>query len=719
MSKEPGLYTVTAALPYANGPVHIGHVAGCYLPADIYVRYLRARGDEALFVCGSDEHGVPITIKARNEGITPQEVVDTYHRMMEKAFADFGISFDIYGRTSDKGHHAFSASFFKSLYDSGVFHEEITQQFYDPVAQQFLADRYITGTCPVCSNPGAYGDQCERCGSTLNPTDLIDPKSALSGAQPEMRDTKNWFLPLDAYQGDLEDYVASKHWKSNVLGQCKSWLAEGLKPRAMTRDLDWGVAVPVADAIGKVLYVWFDAPLGYISNTQAYFERHKISQVDSVESDLPVPSKHTWEDFWLDQGKNNQHLVHFIGKDNIVFHTIIFPAMLMAYNKHRGNKKPFILPEQVPANEFLNLEGQKISTSRNWAVWLHEYIDQFPDRNDEMRYYLTSIAPETKDADFTWKGFQLAVNSELVAVLGNFVNRVLVLTHKFYDGKVPVGGDQGEREDLLMRHLTEGAQKIHNGLDQFRFRDSQEELMQLFRYGNKYLAETEPWHLIKTDPARTETVIRTALEYCLNLAVLCGPFLPETSRRMGKWLGVSNKTILNAWNDLREGRLLTLTAGNPVLSAGHLFKPIDDADIQREVEKLESKKMPVLPENNPSSIEKKSVSESKPVISFDQFAAMDIRVATILAAEAVPQTEKLLKLTLDTGLDKRTVVSGIAKHYQPDAIVGRQVLILANLAPRPMRGIVSEGMILMAQDAEGRLVFVSPENAIANGSTVQ
>lgn len=672
-------YTVTAALPYANGPVHIGHLAGCYLPADIYVRYLRSKGEDVKFICGSDEHGVPITIKAKKEGITPQQVVDKYHKIMGDAFKGFGISFDIYSRTSSKVHHETASGFFKTLYDKGVFTEEVTEQYFDEKANQFLADRYIVGTCPKCANENAYGDQCEKCGTSLNPTDLINPKSMLSGEKPVLKKTKNWFLPLDKMQGRIEQYIEShKEWKTNVFGQCKSWLNAGLQPRAMTRDLDWGVKVPVEGADGKVLYVWFDAPIGYISATKEL-----------------TPD---WEKYWKDK---ETKLVHFIGKDNIVFHCIIFPAMLMAEGS-------YVLADNVPANEFLNLEGDKISTSRNWAVWLHEYLLDFSDKQDVLRYALCANAPETKDNDFTWKDFQAKNNNELVAILGNFVNRTLVLTHKYYEGKVPHAAAYTKADILLLEEISKFPAKIAASIEQYRFREALSELMNLARSGNKYLADNEPWNLIKSDAERVQTIMNISLQIAANLAVLMEPFLPFTSQKLKGMLQ------LNAglkWKDATRTDLLL--PGHQIGTASLLFEKIEDVSIEAQIQKLaESKKQN---EQNNARIE-----PAKPETSFDDFSKMDIRVGTILQAERVPKTEKLLKLLIDTGLDQRTVVSGIAEYYKPEDIIGQQVSILVNLAPRKIKGIESQGMILMAESKTGELSFVAPtKTGIDNGGGIK
>lgn len=671
---------VTAALPYANGPVHIGHLAGCYLPADIYVRYLRSIGADVKFICGSDEHGVPITIKAKKENTTPQAIVDKYHNLMGNSFKDFGISFDIYSRTSSKTHHQTASDFFKVLYDKNVFTEEITQQYYDETAKQFLADRYILGTCPKCANTNAYGDQCEKCGSTLNATDLIDPKSTLSGDKPILKETKNWFLPLDKLQPKIKAYI-EKHadWKTNVFGQCKSWMdsGDGLQPRAMTRDLDWGVKVPVKDAEGKVLYVWFDAPIGYISATKEL---------------LPE----TWENYWK---KEDSRLIHFIGKDNIVFHCIIFPAMLMEHGD-------FILPDNVPANEFLNLEGDKISTSRNWAVWLHDYLTDFEDKQDVLRYTLCSNAPETKDNDFTWKDFQTKNNSELVAIFGNFINRTLVLTHKFYDGKVPETTVYAKEDLLVLEELKNTSTKVAKAIEHFKFREAINEWMNVARIGNKYLAETEPWKLIKVDENRVKTIMNISLQISCNLAIMAEPFLPFTSKKL---FGLLNIEPLNWPAASKTDNMLN---GHIINKDELLFSKIEDAEIQKQLDKLEKNKLENLANVKPLEI--------KTETTFDDFSKMDIRTATIIAAEAVPKTDKLLKLLIDTGVDKRVVVSGIAQFFKPENIIGQKVCLLANLAPRKIKGIESQGMILMAENSKGELAFVSPiNNDIENGSVVK
>jgi len=681
--------------------VHIGHLAGVYLPADTYVRYLRSNKREVKFICGSDENGVPITLKAKKEGITPQQVVDKYHKIIGDSFRDFGISFDIYHRTSSLTHHQTAEDFFEKLYKDGVFTEEITEQYYDEKAQTFLADRYITGTCPKCGNENAYGDQCESCGSTLNATDLINPKSTLSGEPPVMRETKNWFLPLDQYEDKLRAYIEShKEWRPNVYGQCQSWLNAGLQPRAMTRDLDWGVKVPVKGADGKVLYVWFDAPIGYISATKELANYARLDVWNPKAEEYYISQnkvdKFDYEDYW----KNEEaKLVHFIGKDNIVFHCIIFPAMLMAHGD-------FILAENVPANEFLNLEGQKISTSKNWAVWLNEYLEDFKDKQDVLRYVLTATAPETKDNDFTWKDFQARNNNELVAILGNFVNRVTVLTHKYFDGKVPTCMELTDVDKAVMEELKAYPAKISASIENYRFREALTEVMNVARLGNKYLADTEPWKLIKTDEDRVRTILHLALQIAANLKILIEPFLPFTADKLQQMLNYGGHT----WED--TGNTNLLKRGHELNEPVLLFAKIEDAEVQAQVDKLNNSK--ALNEAANATI-----APAKENVTFEQFGAMDIRVATIIAAEKVEKTKKLLKLTLDTGLDQRTVVSGIAEHYKPEDIIGQQVSLLANLAPREIKGIVSQGMILMAEDAQGKLSFVSPTQASTNGGVVR
>ena len=680
MSSEFKRTLVTAALPYANGPVHIGHLAGCYLPADIYVRYLRSAGKDVLFVCGSDEHGVPITIKAKNENVTPQQVVDKYHKIMGDAFREFGISFDIYSRTSSQTHKKTASDFFDTLYKKGSFTEQITEQYYDEEAKQFLADRYITGTCPKCANPSAYGDQCEKCGTSLSPTELIDPKSALSGNKPVLKETKNWFLPLDKLQPKISSYLDKhKDWKSNVYGQCKSWLdsGDGLQPRAMTRDLEWGVPVPVKGAEGKVLYVWFDAPIGYISATKEL-----------------VPDK--WEQYWKSK---DSRLIHFIGKDNIVFHCIIFPAMLMEHGE-------FVLPDNVPANEFLNLEGDKISTSRNWAVWLHEYLIDFKDKQDSLRYTLCTNAPETKDNDFTWKDFQLKNNSELVAIFGNFINRTLVLTHKFYNGLVPAATKYTKEDLLILEELAKAPAKISAAIESFKFREAIAEWMNVARLGNKYLADTEPWKLIKTDEERVRSIMNIALQISCNLAILAEPFLPFTSGKLFKLMNLPPLKWNSALNTSNVG------AGHQINKDELLFSKIEDEEITKQMDKLNESKNKAATHS--------SLATLKSETSFDDFSKMDIRVATILEAEVVPKTDKLLKLKLDTGIDIRTVVSGIAQYYKPENIIGQKIIMLANLAPRKIKGIESQGMILMAENADGELSFVTPTKPNSqNGAIVK
>ncbi|PLW96499.1 MAG: methionine--tRNA ligase [Marinilabiliales bacterium] len=667
---------VTSALPYANGPVHIGHLAGVYVPADIYVRYMRMRGDDVLFIGGSDEHGVPITIRATKEGVSPQDVVDKYHTIIKDSFEEFGISFDVYSRTSNKMHHETASAFFRKLYEDGKFIEKTTEQYYDTENQQFLADRYITGTCPQCGNEKAYGDQCEACGSSLNATDLINPKSTISGNVPVLKETKHWYLPLDQYEGWLKEWILDGHkeWKSNVYGQCKSWIDAGLHPRAVTRDLDWGVKVPVEGADGKVLYVWFDAPIGYISATREL-----------------TPD---WEKYWKDE---ETRMLHFIGKDNIVFHCIIFPAMLKAEGS-------YIVPENVPANEFLNLEGDKISTSRNWAVWLHEYLKEFPGKQDVLRYVLTANAPETKDNDFTWKDFQARNNNELLAVFGNFVNRTLVLTHKYFDGVIPEVGEMHPEDNAAIEELAAIPGKITYSLDHFRFREALNEMMNMARLGNKYLTDQEPWKKWKTDPERVKTIMNISLQICANLAVVAEPFLPFTAKKLAGFFNLSNLSWENA------GKLLAV-AGESINKPELLFEKIEDAQIDDQVNKL----LKTKEENAAANVEVKPQLEN---ITFDDFSKMDIRVGTILEAEKVAKTKKLLKLLVDTGVDKRTIVSGIAEHYAPEDIIGKQVTILINLAPRKIKGIESAGMILMAENHDGKLCFVSPTEEFSNGSGI-
>ena len=677
MSKQYKRYLVTSALPYANGPVHIGHLAGVYVPSDIYVRYLRLRGKDVVWVCGSDEHGVPITIKARKEGVTPQDVVDKYNAIIKESFEGLGISFDIYSRTTSPTHRVTASEFFRTLYDKGEFVEQTSQQYYDPEAKTFLADRYITGTCPKCGSEGAYGDQCEKCGSTLNATDLINPKSTISGAAPELRETSHWFLPLDKHEAMLREWILEGHkeWKSNVYGQCKSWLDGGLQPRAVSRDLDWGIPVPVEGAEGKVLYVWFDAPIGYISATK----------------DL-TPD---WEKYWKSE---DTKMVHFIGKDNIVFHCIVFPAMLKAHGE-------YILPENVPANEFLNLEGDKISTSKNWAVWLNEYLVDMPGKQDVLRYVLCANAPETKDNDFTWKDYQARNNNELVAVLGNFVNRAMVLTTKYFDGKVPAVGELTDFDREIIDELPKLKAAVEENIENYRFREALKEAMNIARLGNKYLADTEPWKVIKTDEARVATILNVALQITANLATIIEPFMPFSAEKLRRMLNVEALGWDNA------GVATMLESGHQLGKAELLFEKIEDSVIEAQVAKLAAAKAA-------NEAAAKPVEPQKAEITFEEFEMLDIRIGTVLEAEKVAKTKKLLKLLVDTGIDKRTIVSGIAEHFTPEELVGRQVMVLVNLAPRELKGIESKGMILMAEDATGKLVMVPPTEPVRNGSQV-
>ena len=711
---------VTCALPYANGPVHIGHLAGVYVPADIYVRYLRMKGEDVLFICGSDEHGVPITIKAKKQGCTPQDIVDKYHAIIKKSFYGLGINFDIYSRTSSETHAKNASAFFRKLYDEGKFIEKESEQYYDEEAKTFLADRYITGTCPKCGAEGAYGDQCEKCGSTLSPDELINPKSALSGSIPVKKKTKHWYLPLDKYEPWLKEWILDGHkeWRSNVYGQCKSWIDGGLQPRAVSRDLDWGVPVPVEGAEGKVLYVWFDAPIGYISNTQEL---------------LPQ----SWEKWWKSE---DTKLVHFIGKDNIVFHCIVFPSMLKAEGS-------YILPDNVPANEFLNLEGDKISTSRNWAVWLNEYLEEFPGQEDVLRYVLCANAPETKDNDFTWKDFQARNNSELVAIFGNFVNRAVVLTHKYFGGKVPADLRHEPVDTEVLAQIPEFKKAIEENLENYKFREALKEAMNIARLGNKYLTDTEPWKVAKTDMDRTASILNVSLQICAALAVAFEPFLPFSAEKLRKILNVGiaagydhrtgeqGAVPTNLFRDGEaaalhtgagpEGLCLTWAAfGQPeLLPAGHqlgeavlLFSKIEDSVIEAQVEKLKASK--AANEAAAKAEEELSVAPQKPECSFEDFEKMDIRTATVLEAERVPKTDKLLKLTIDTGIDRRTIVSGIAEYYTPEQMLGQQICILANLAPRKIRGIESKGMILMARQSDGKMRFITPQEVLANGAEI-
>ncbi len=680
MSKQFKRYLVTSALPYANGGVHIGHLAGVYVPSDIYVRYLRARGRDVKWVCGSDEHGVPITIKAKNEGVTPQQIVDRYHKMIGDSFARLGISFDIYSRTTSPTHAVTASDFFKKLEAEGKFIEQVSEQYYDPEAKTFLADRYITGTCPKCGNEKAYGDQCEKCGSTLSPTELINPKSALSGAQPEMRETKHWYLPLDQHEEALRKWILEGHkeWKSNVYGQCKSWIDGGLQPRAVSRDLDWGIPVPVEGGEGKVLYVWFDAPIGYISATK----------------DL-TPD---WEQYWKSE---DTKLVHFIGKDNIVFHCIVFPAMLRAHGD-------YILPENVPANEFLNLEGDKISTSRGWAVWLHEYLDEFPGKEDVLRYVLCANAPESKDNDFTWRDFQARNNNELVAILGNFVNRTLVLTQKYYGGVVPECGALSDFDSATLAEVAAIRESLEANIENYKFREALKDAMQIARIGNKYLADSEPWKVVKVDAERVKTILYVALQITANLAIAIEPFMPFSSAKIARMMNLEGQLT---WEQL-GGSSLVVT-GHTIAEPELLFEKIEDSVIEVQLEKLRASKEVITAAENVQPVE-----PQRDTISFDDFAKMDIRVSKVIAAEKVAKTKKLLKLTVDTGIDTRTIVSGIAEYFTPEELVGRQVLVLVNLAPRELKGITSQGMILMAEDADGKLQVVAPENEVRTGSIV-
>ncbi|MBN2778171.1 MAG: methionine--tRNA ligase [Bacteroidales bacterium] len=670
-------YTVTSALPYANGPVHIGHLAGVYVPADIYARFLRLTHQDVVFIGGSDEHGVPITLKAKKEGVSPQDIVDRYHTIIKKSFKDFGISFDIYSRTSNKVHHDTASEFFTTLYEKGEFVEKTSLQFYDEAENQFLADRYIMGTCPKCGAEDAYGDQCEKCGSSLSAEELINPRSVISGNQPVLKETKHWFLPLDKYEDELKQWILEEHkeWKPNVYGQCKSWLDSGLFPRAVTRDLDWGVPVPLKEAKDKVLYVWFDAPIGYISATKEL-----------------TPE---WEKYWKDK---DSKLVHFIGKDNIVFHCIIFPSML----KHEGS---YILPDNVPSNEFLNLEGDKISTSRNWAVWLHEYLEDFPGKQDVLRYVLCANAPETKDNDFTWKDFQAKNNNELVAIMGNFVNRALVLTHKYFDGIVPTPQEDTDYEKEIRTEIQNIKTNLENNIKHYKFREALKNAMSITRLGNKYLADTEPWKLIKTDENRVKTILYYSIQLCALSAILAEPFLPYTSEKLIKILNIDKPD----WDDANKFDIIE--SGHKINSAELLFERIEDEAIAAQVEKLNKTKEMNQAENN-------AVTPQKEIITYDDFVKQDIRIATILEAEKVAKADKLLKLVIDTGIDKRTIVSGIAKYFKPEDIIGKQVCVLVNLAPRTLRGIESQGMVLMAEDKDGSLKFISPESICANGSAI-
>ncbi|MEO1011196.1 MAG: methionine--tRNA ligase [Bacteroidota bacterium] len=701
MAKDPmpKRYTITAALPYTNGPIHIGHLAGVYVPADIYARFLRLTGNDVAFICGSDEHGVAISMKAKKEGVSPKEIIDTYHEIIKKSFVDFGITFNNYSRTSAAVHHATASDFFKTLYDQGDFIEETTAQLYDAEAQQFLADRFVTGTCPVCGHTEAYGDQCENCGSSLNATDLIHPKSTITGAVPILKETKHWFLPLDRYEDFLREWILEGHkndWKPNVYGQCKSWIDGGLAPRAVTRDLDWGIPVPVKGAEGKVLYVWFDAPIGYISSTKEWASREGKK----------------WEPYWKDK---TTKLVHFIGKDNIVFHCIIFPAILKAHGD-------YILPENVPANEFLNLEGQKLSTSKNWAVWLHEYLEEFPDMQDVLRYTLTANAPETKDNDFTWADFQARNNNELVAIFGNFINRVVVLTHKYYQGSVPEPSNFNQVDKETLARLRDYPRKISDSLERYRFREASQELLNLARLGNKYLADEEPWKVIKQDGERVGTIMFTALQIAAGLAILSEPFLPFTSEKLKKILslGTLGKKGLG-WKDVYQKDAL-IPHGHIINPGQLLFRKVEDNEIQKQLDKLKATKdinTSATLGTRGSEKQNSKLMLQKETITFDDFTKLDMRVGTILEAEKMPKTDKLMVLKVDTGIDTRTIVSGIAQSFSAEEIIGKKVTVLVNLAPRKLRGVESQGMILMTEDANGKLVFVNPdEEGVGNGATI-
>jgi len=681
---EAKRYTITAALPYTNGPIHIGHLAGVYVPSDIYSRYLRLQGKDVAFICGSDEHGVAISMKAKKEGITPQQVIDKYDGIIRQSFIDFGISFDNYSRTSSEIHHKTASEFFKKLYDNGDFIEETTEQLYDAKADQFLADRFVTGTCPKCDNPEAYGDQCEKCGSTLNATDLINPKSTITGEVPILKSTKHWFLPLNRYESFLREWILEGHkndWKPNVYGQVKSWVDGGLEPRAVTRDLDWGIDVPVPGAEGKKLYVWFDAPIGYISATKEWAAREGKD----------------WEPYWKDA---DTKLVHFIGKDNIVFHCIIFPAMLKAEGS-------YILPDNVPANEFLNLEGNKLSTSKNWAVWLHEYLQDFPDKQDSLRYALTANAPETKDNDFTWKDFQARNNNELAAIFGNFINRVVVLTNKYYDGIVPTPNEFSEVDKQTLAELKAYPAVISSSIERYRFREALGELMNVARLGNKYLADEEPWKMVKENPARVQTQMYVALQIASALAILSEPFLPFTSSKLCNILQIK----VNNWNLEFENWNLT-TPGHQIGQAEILFAQIEDAEIQKQLDKLEATK-------TANQVENAKAEPQKEIITFEDFAKVDLRIGTIIEAEKMPKANKLLVLKVDTGIDVRTIVSGIAEYFTPEEVIGKRVTVLVNLAPRDLRGVESEGMLLLTNNAEGKLVFVNPDSeSVINGAMI-
>lgn len=685
MIQDPKRYTITAALPYTNGPIHIGHLAGVYVPSDIYARFLRLQGKDVAFICGSDEHGVAISMKAKKEGITPQEVIDKYDGIIRKSFQDFGISFDNYSRTSAEIHHKTASEFFRKLYDDGKFIEEVTEQLYDEKADQFLADRFVTGTCPKCGNEEAYGDQCEKCGSSLNATDLINPKSTITGTKPVLKSTKHWFLPLDQYDAFLREWILEGHkndWKPNVYGQVKSWLEDGLRPRAVTRDLDWGIDVPVEGAEGKKLYVWFDAPIGYISSTKEWAAREGKD----------------WEPYWK---SDDTKLVHFIGKDNIVFHCVIFPAMLKAEGS-------YILPDNVPANEFLNLEGNKLSTSKNWAVWLHEYLLDFPEKQDVLRYALTANAPETKDNDFTWKDFQARNNNELVAIFGNFINRVVVLTNKYYNGIIPQPNERTEIDEQTLAELKAYPAVIASSVERYRFREALGELMNVARLGNKYLADEEPWKIVKENPARVLTQMYVALQIAAALSVLAEPFLPFTANKLKNILKLNNNFN---WNDISSKSDL-IPAGHQIGEAELLFAKIEDEEIQKQIDKLEATKVANKAENAKAEPQKE-------IITFEDFAKVDLRIGTIIEAEKMPKANKLLVLKVDTGIDVRTIVSGIAEHFTPEEVIGKRVTVLVNLAPRALRGVESEGMLLLTNTAEGKLVFVNPDaEGVINGAMI-
>ncbi len=684
---DPKRYTITAALPYTNGPIHIGHLAGVYVPADIYSRYLRLTGNDVLYICGSDEHGVAIPMRAKKEGVSPREIIDKYHNIIKTSFEEFGISFDNYSRTSAKVHHETASEFFKKMYDKGQFIEEVTAQLYDAEAEQFLADRFVVGTCPKCGFEEAYGDQCENCGSSLNATDLINPKSTITGSIPILKETRHWFLPLNQYEDFLKEWILDGHkndWKPNVYGQCKSWIDDGLKPRAVTRDLDWGIDVPVEGAEGKKLYVWFDAPIGYISSTKEWAEREGKD----------------WEPYWKDK---NTKLLHFIGKDNIVFHCIIFPSMLKADGD-------YVLPDNVPANEFLNLEGNKLSTSKNWAVWLHEYLEEFPDKQDVLRYVLTANAPETKDNDFTWKDFQARNNNELVAIFGNFINRVVVLTNKYYEGVVPRPGVFTDVDNETLEQLRSYPRIISSSLERYRYREALNELMNLARLGNKYLADEEPWKVIKENEARVQTIMFVALQIATALSVLCEPFLPFTSKKLKSILRHSELDSESTWHRVSNKEFL-LPSEHHIGTSELLFSKIEDSEIQKQLDKLDASKKA----NEEAA---KTVDPQKEIIEFDDFTKLDIRIGTILEAEKVPKTKKLLQLKVDVGIDIRTIVSGIAESFSPEEIIGQQVTVLCNLAPRKIRGVESQGMILMTDAVDGKLAFVEPERAVSNGKQI-